>query len=322
MDVRVAEFLTFLAVEKNASDNTISAYRSDLAQFEKSIAGQSGTADSSWESITDKMLLTFVEELRGRSYKAATVARKVAAVKSFFSFMASEGILTCDPTEDLRSPQVGKALPRTLTLEEVDELLEQPARKSTPVAQRDKAMLEMAYATGMRVTELVSLDVAHVALESVPVTVRGIGKGDQERALPLYQRAVDELRQYIFHVRPKMVRNRNEAALFVNRRGGRLTRQGFWLILKNYARDGGAGRDHATHPAAHLRHAHALGRDAAAERAGGAGPREHLDDADLHTPDGPAEARAVRQGPSAGVARPAVDCWHDTPPGASRSDRA
>ena len=121
----------------------------------------------------------------------------------------------------------------------MDELLEQPARKSTPVAQRDKAMLEMAYATGMRVTELVSLDVAHVALESDPVTVRGIGKGDQERALPLYPRVVDELRQYIFHVRPKMVRNRNEAALFVNRRGGRLTRQGFWLILKNYARDAG-----------------------------------------------------------------------------------
>ena len=239
MDSRIGEFLTFLAVEKNASENTISAYRSDLAQFEKSLARQNGEAAPSWEAVTDEMLLKFVEELRERRYKAATVARKVAAVKSFFSFMAAEGILTGDPTEDLRSPQVGKALPRTLTLEEVDELLEQPARKSTPVAQRDKAMLELAYATGMRVTELVSLDVAHVALESDPVTVRGIGKGDQERALPLYQRAVDELRQYIFHVRPKMVRNRNEAALFVNRRGGRLTRQGFWLILKNYARDAG-----------------------------------------------------------------------------------
>ncbi len=239
MDTRVAEFLTFLAVEKNASENTISAYRSDLAQFEKSVAAQGVDPTSSWEAITDEILLTFVEELRERRYKAATVARKVAAVKSFFGFMAAEGILTCDPTEDLRSPQVGKALPRTLTAEEVDELLEQPARKSTPVAQRDKAMLEMAYATGMRVTELVSLDVAHVALESDPVTVRGIGKGDQERALPLYPRVVDELRQYIFHVRPKMVRNRNEAALFVNRRGGRLTRQGFWLILKNYARDAG-----------------------------------------------------------------------------------
>ena len=239
MDSRVAEFLTFLAVEKNASENTISAYRSDLAQFEKSISGQTVEADCSWEAVTAATLLTFVEELRGRRYKAATVARKVAAVKSFFSFMAAEGILAGDPTEDLRSPQVGKALPRTLTAEEVDELLEQPARRSTPVAQRDKAMLEMAYGTGMRVTELVSLDVGHVALESDPVTVRGIGKGDQERALPLHQRAVDELRQYIFHVRPKMVRNRNEAALFVNRRGGRLTRQGFWLILKNYARDAG-----------------------------------------------------------------------------------
>ncbi|HCV00326.1 MAG: tyrosine recombinase [Dehalococcoidia bacterium] len=237
MDTRVAEFLTFLTVEKNASENTISAYRSDLDQFEKSVARQSSTAAASWDAITDEMLLTFVEELRGRDYKAATVARKVAAVKSFFSFMAAEGILPCDPTEELRSPQVGKALPRTLTPEEVDELLEQPARKSTAVAQRDKAMLELAYHTGMRVTELVSLDVAHVALESDPVTVRSIGKGDQERALPLHQRAVDELRQYIFHVRPKMVRNRNETALFVNRRGGRLTRQGFWLILKNYARE-------------------------------------------------------------------------------------
>lgn len=239
MDTRISEFLTFLAVEKNASENTISAYRSDLAQFEKSVARQVDDADASWEAITDQMLLTFVEELRARRYKAATVARKVAAVKSFFGFMAAEGILTCDPTEDLRSPQVGKALPRMLTPEEVDELLEQPARKSTPVAQRDKAMLELAYHTGMRVTELVSLDVSHVALESDPVTVRGIGKGDQERALPLHQRAVDELRQYIFHVRPKMVRNRNEPALFVNRRGGRLTRQGFWLILKNYAREAG-----------------------------------------------------------------------------------
>ena len=239
MDTRISEFLTFLAVEKNASENTISAYRSDLAQFEKSVARQTSDNGASWEAITDQMLLAFVEELRERRYKAATVARKVAAVKSFFSFMAAEGILTCDPTEELRSPQVGKALPRTLTPEEVDELLEQPARKSTPVAQRDKAMLELAYHTGMRVTELVSLDVGHVALESDPVTVRGIGKGDQERALVLPQAAVDELRQYIFHVRPKMVRNRNEGALFVNRRGGRLTRQGFWLILKNYAREAG-----------------------------------------------------------------------------------
>ena len=254
MDTRIDEFLTFCAVEKNASDNTISAYQGDLAQFQRSLDGQAPeTGGVPWEAVTEAMLLRFIEELRARGYKAATVARKVAAVKSFFGFMASEGILACNPTEDLRSPQVGKTLPRTLTLEEVDELLEQPARKSTPVAQRDKAMLELAYGTGMRVTELVSLNVGNVALESDPVTVRGIGKGDQERVLSLQPQFVHGLRQYIFHVRTKIVRNRNEAALFVNRRGGRLTRQGFWLILKNYARQ--AGLDGITPHT--LRHTHA-----------------------------------------------------------------
>ena len=136
MDSRISEFLTFLAVEKNASENTISAYRSDLAQFEKSVAGQTSDNGASWEAITDEMLLTFVEELRARRYKAATVARKVAAVKSFFGFMAAEGILTCDPTEDLRSPQVGKALPRTLTPEEVDELLAAVAAMRAAVRSR------------------------------------------------------------------------------------------------------------------------------------------------------------------------------------------
>jgi integrase/recombinase XerD len=100
-------------------------------------------------------------------------------------------------------------------------------------------MLELLYATGLRVTELVSLDLNDIALESAPVTVRCVGKGDRERVLPLPQRTTDELRQYIFHVRPRLVRNRREGALFVNRRGERLTRQGFWLILKNYARDAG-----------------------------------------------------------------------------------
>ena len=122
-------------------------------------------------------------------------------------------------------------------MREVDDLLEQPGRKNTPEARRDKAMLELLYATGLRVTELVSLDVVDIALESDPVTVRCMGKGERERILPLHQRAVDELRQYIFHVRPRLVRNGRESALFVNRRGERLTRQGFWLILKNYARE-------------------------------------------------------------------------------------
>ena len=243
MDARIGEFLDFLQVEKNASGNTISAYSGDLGQLERSAALRPVVAEgrAAWESVTNEMLVDWVVELRARSYKEATVARKVAAVKSFFGFLASEGGLEHDPAKELRSPSMAKSLPRALSIEEVDALLEQPARSSSSMALRDKAMLELAYATGMRVTELVSLDAAHVSLESVPVTVRGVGKGDQERALPLDQRAADELRRYIFHVRPKMAASADETALFLNRHGKRLTRQGFWLVLKRYAREAGLG---------------------------------------------------------------------------------
>jgi integrase/recombinase XerD len=250
---RIDQFLNFLAVEKNASSNTLAAYRNDLDQFTKFMADAfPGVAP---EAMTKDQMVRFVEFLRDeKKYKDTTVARKVASLKSFFGFLVGEGVIAADPTEQVKSPQVGKQLPRALTVEEVDELLEQPARRNTPEARRDKAMLELLNATGLRVTELVSLDVTDVALESDPVTVRCVGKGDKERVLPLPGPVVDELRQYIFHIRPKLVRNRREQALFVNRRGERLTRQGFWLILKGYARE--AGLDDAITPHT-LRHTYA-----------------------------------------------------------------
>ena len=253
MDERTGQFLNFLAVEKNASNNTIAAYRNDLSQFLGFVAEQA--PGRAIEAIKHELIVGYVEHLRnGAHYKDATVARKVAAVKSFYGFLAAEGMVDGDPTEQLKSPQVGKTLPRALSVQEVDELLEQPSRRNTPESRRDKAMLELLYATGLRVTELVSLDVADIALESDPVTVRCVGKGERERVLPLHQRPVDELRQYIFHVRPRLVRNRRETALFVNRRGERLTRQGFWLILKNYAKE--AKLDKAITPHT-LRHTYA-----------------------------------------------------------------
>lgn len=237
VDNRISQFLNFLAVEKNASANTIAAYKNDLTQFLNHVNLPTGTSGYAWDAVNGTTIVDYVTNLRDRSYKDATVARKVAAVKSFFGFLVAEKVISVDPTENLKSPQVGKTLPRALTAAEVDELLEQPARRNTVEARRDKAMLELLYATGLRVTELVSLDINDVALESEPVTIRCMGKGDRERILPLHQRPTDELRQYIFHVRPRLVRNRREPALFVNRRGERLTRQGFWLILKTYARD-------------------------------------------------------------------------------------
>lgn len=271
MDECVAQFLNFLAVEKNASGNTIAAYRNDLSQFEAYLDARRGPAKlDAWRGVPHGLVVGFTELLRERMYKDATVARKVAAVKSFFGFLTAEGLVNQDPTENMKSPQVGKSLPRALSVREVDDLLEQPGRRNTPEARRDKCMLELLYATGLRVSELVSLDLADIALESDPVTVRCVGKGDRERVLPVYQRPVDELRQYIFHVRPRLVRNRRESALFVNRRGERLTRQGFWLILKNYARDAGLDKSVTPHTLRHTYATHMLS---------GGMPLRHVQDA-------------------------------------------
>lgn len=258
MDDAVSQFLNFLAVEKNASNNTIAAYRNDLAQLQKFTREHYGDGDKAWSQMTNRNVVDFVATLRERGYKDATVARKVAATKSFFGFLAAEGMIENDPTEHLKSPQVGKSLPRALTAEEVDELLEQPSRRNTPESRRDKSMLELLYATGLRVSELVALNVTDVALESDPVTVRCVGKGDNDRVRPMLPRAVEELRQYIFHVRPRLVRNRREPALFVNRRGERLTRQGFWLILKNYAREAGLDKTITPHTLRHTFATHML----------------------------------------------------------------
>lgn len=257
MNEGISQFLNFLAVEKNASANTIAAYRNDLAQLETFVKKEF-VGELPWGSVSSEHVVRYVGDLRERGYKDATVARKVAATKSFFGFLAAEGMIGNDPTENLKSPQVGKSLPRALTPREVDELLEQPGRRNTPESKRDKAMLELLYATGLRVTELVSLDISDVELEADPVTVRCVGKGDQDRVRPLPPSAVNELRQYIFHVRPRLVRNRRESALFVNRRGERLTRQGFWLILKNYAKEANLDKTITPHTLRHTFATHML----------------------------------------------------------------
>jgi integrase/recombinase XerD len=233
MDDSVSQFLQFLAVEKGASGNTIAAYRNDIQQF----AGftLSGREQKGWAGVDRTSVLDYMMDLQRKKYAEATIARKVAAVKSFFGFMTAEGLIPTDPTESLSSPRVGKSLPKPISPEQVDELLEQPLRRNTPEAKRDKAMLELLYATGMRVTELVSLDVDSVVLQPDTALVRCVGKGSKERSIPIHEHASESLRAYLDEARPVLIRSRGERALFVNRRGERLTRQGFWLILKSYA---------------------------------------------------------------------------------------
>jgi integrase/recombinase XerD len=250
------EFLSFLSAEKGASNNTVAAYRNDVRQLATYMKPKEN--GKSWEKVDRVIIQDFILDLKKRRYAETTVARKVAAIRSFFSFLESEGMISCNPTEGLASPRVGKMLPKAISPNEVDELLEQPCKRSTPEARRDRAMLELLYATGMRVTELVSLDLSNLNLDPENAYVKCFGKGAKERVIPIHEQAAEAVQEYLEGARPALVRNKNEKAMFVNRRGERLTRQGFWLILKGYARAANLHEDVTPHTLRHSFATHML----------------------------------------------------------------
>ena len=257
MEDRIAHFLNFLSAEKGASENTIAAYRNDLVQFHKFLSTVSLNGNpTDWRRIGQDAIISFVLELKQRRYKDASVARKVAAVKSFFHFLQAEGAIQDNPAESLESPRVGKSVPKPLSVQQVDELLEAPSRRATPESMRDRAMLELLYATGLRVTELVSLDLDSLSLDPKSASVRCLGKGAKERLIPIHEQALRALAMYLSEGRSRLVKIKRERALFVNRRGERLTRQGFWLILKHYAKEAGIDGDGPVTPHS-LRHSFA-----------------------------------------------------------------
>lgn len=236
MQREIEAFLHHLEVEKGFSANTVVAYSNDLHQLSDFLTPRM-RMDRPWEAVGRSALVDYVKEMNRRGYSATTVARKVAATRSFFNFLHQEGIIRRNPGEELDSPRVGKPLPKVLSIQEVDKLLEQPGRASSPEALRDMAMLELLYATGMRVSELVSLNLPDISLESA--NVRCIGKGNRERLIPIHEGAVDSIRRYLQQARPKLGPAPAETAVFLNARGQRLTRQGLWLILKHYASQAG-----------------------------------------------------------------------------------
>lgn len=230
MQARVDEFLDYLATEKGYSGNTLAAYRNDLTQFAQYLSEEGGA--SSWDQVDKTQIVAYILHMKELEYASSTVARKVAAIKSFFHYLRDEGVVTNDPTLTLESPKVKKHLPKAITVEDVERLLAEPTKSDSPKALRDSALLETLYATGMRVTELVSLDVKDVDLEAG--TIYCIGKGDRERVVPIYDHAAQILSNYLIGGRPHLAHNQEEQALFLNHRGERLTRQGLWLIIKHY----------------------------------------------------------------------------------------
>jgi integrase/recombinase XerD len=267
MDAHIQEFLNYLVAEKGCSDNTIAAYQNDLIQFHAFLTerGSLKTA-ADWSTLTRDDLVNYILFLREREYASATVARKVAAMKSFCHFLLRTDVIDDNPAEELDSPKVKKQLPNTLTPEEVARLIALPLKNGpTPKALRDVALLEVLYATGMRVSEVAQVTLDDLDLEAGKL--RCVGKGNKERVMPLLPEAVDVVRVYLDKGRQALLgHNVQERTLFLNPRGERLTRQGLWLIIKGYARELGLDDQVTPHTLRHSFATHMLN--------GGAGLRE------------------------------------------------
>lgn len=255
MEDQIERFLAALAQDRGFSGNTISAYRNDLGQFVVFL--RTDQSVGSWNEFTDNHLISYVLHLRDRSYASSTIARKIAAVKSFCHYIVEQGVLRHDPSIRLTSPRVEKFVPRTLTLDQIAALLEQPARSRTPESLRDKAMLETLYSTGMRVSEMTSLDLDDIDFTSLRVQCGK--KPDRCRWVPLASNAGQSLDEYLQIGRPLLRNSSDDTAVFLNHRGTRLTRQGFWLILKAYGEAVNI-EDITPHTIRHSFAAHALHR--------------------------------------------------------------
>lgn len=250
MDLLTA-YENYLLNIKCASANTVASYMRDLRQFSTYLAQ---TEALRLELCSNDCVCRYVEHLNAQGRSSATIARAVASLRSFYAYCLSEGLVAVDPVREVPHQKAEKKLPQILTGREVELLLEQP--KCTDLkGYRDKAMLEMLYATGMRVSEMISLNVGDVSLAGAFVKCENGGK---LRIIPLYPAAVKALSAYITDVRPKMVASPLEAALFVNLSGDRMTRQGFWKIIKHYQETAQISKDITPHTLRHSFAAHLL----------------------------------------------------------------
>ena len=250
-------YLTHLTVERRLAANSIESYARDLQALVEYAAGRKTSIDAL--SLED--LEAFVRDLMASGRSPRSVARGIACYRGFYRFLVIEGRIKSSPADDLRPPRAWKTLPRYLAVDDVDRLIAQP-NVDTPRGLRDRALIELLYATGMRVSELVSLRPSDINLEASYLTC--IGKGDKQRIVPIGDEAADWVQKYLRQSRPALLRKRSSPRLFVNARGGGpgLSRVGFWKILKGYARQAGLSRTLSPHVLRHSFATHLLERGA------------------------------------------------------------
>ena len=250
MDKQIVSFLEFIKNDKKLSDNTLQSYRRDIMQYQKYVDAN----DINYSKVNEKDIKTYLQYLSDINKKASTISRNLASLRLFYQFLLRNKKVKADPTEGIQSPKVEKRVPSILTSQEVSLLLEQPKNVDLK-GIRDKAMLEFAYATGMRVTEIISLNLEDINLEEGSVTCK---TGSKQRNIPLGKISLKALQEYIEESRPILIKSESENALFVNINGRRLTRQGFWKIVKFYKDQAHITKDITPHVLRHSFATHLL----------------------------------------------------------------
>ena len=250
MDKQIKLFLDFLENDKKLSLNTLQSYRRDILEYKEYI----NENDLNYLKITGEDITEYLSSMKKANKKTSTISRNLATVRSFYQFLVKSKKIKKDPTIGVKSPKVEKKAPRILSSKEVELLLDQPKAIDLK-GIRDKAMLEFAYATGMRVTEIISLNVADVNLEESYVICNS---GYKKRTIPLGSISLKALQEYVEKARPILIKNDDTAALFVNINGKRLTRQGFWKIVKYYKEQAHIDKDITPHVLRHSFATHLL----------------------------------------------------------------
>ena len=250
MEKHIKQFLDFIQNEKKLSNNTLQSYCRDINQYKDYLE----TNKINYLKVDNEQIKEYLNYLQEIGKKTSTISRNLASIRSFYQYLIRIKKIRRDPTENIQSPKVAKRVPSVLTSQEVELLLDQPKDVDLK-GTRDKAMLEVAYATGMRVTEIISLNIEDVNVEEGFVTCRAVGK---QRTIPLGSLSIKALKEYIEEARPIMIRDENEKSLFVNVNGKRLTRQGFWKIVKFYKEQAHISKDITPHVLRHSFATHLL----------------------------------------------------------------
>ncbi len=250
MERQLKYFFDFLENDKKLSENTLQSYKRDLKQFKRFLEA----CELHYNRVKEEDIKDYIKELQEEGKKSSSISRCIASIRSFYQFVLKRKKIKVDPTANIKSPKIEKRVPSVLTSKEVELLLDQP-KSADLKGIRDKAMLEFAYATGMRVTEIISLNIDDVNLEEGYVVCK---TGNKERNIPLGTMALNALKEYVKNARDVLIKSENEKALFVNINGGRLTRQGFWKIIKYYKEQAHITKDITPHVLRHSFATHLL----------------------------------------------------------------